>query len=222
MSRQRLPTTRGITRRTVLGGVAAGLAATSGCLGFATGSQPLAFEADHASVGDETLSETGYERAEKRSPSVSREFTVAGQTREVEVTNHLTLYEKAVDLGPLGSQKVALFALFTTPKIEIADRTFNPIDELSTQQLLERFLSRYEGLSVDGKVESATVRTLDTDVTVEKYEGAVTVQGQNVDVYLHVTRFEHGDDFVVGLGSYPQRLDGEAENVRSLIAGIEH
>lgn len=211
-----------ITRRTVLGGVVAGLASTGGCLGFVTGSRSLAFEADPARVRDETLSETGYDRAESRSPSVSREFTVAGQTREVEVTNHLSLHEKAVDLGPLGSQKVALFALFTTPKIEIADRTFNPVGELSTEELLDRFQSRYEGLSVDGKVGSATVRTLGTDVTVEKYEGSVRVRGQNVDVDVHLTRFEHGDDFVVGLGSYPKRLDGEEENVRSLIAGIRH
>lgn len=211
-----------ITRRTVLGGVVAGLAATGGCLGFATGSRPLAFESDPASVSDETLSETGYERAEKRSPSMSREFTVAGRTREVEVTNHLALYEKAADLGPLGSRKVALFALFTTPKIEIAGRTLNPIDDLSAKRLLEQFQSRYEGLSVDGNVGSATVRTLGTDVTVEEFEGSVTVRGQSVDVDLHVTRFEHGDDVVVGLGSYPRKLDGEAENVRSLIAGIRH
>lgn len=211
-----------ITRRTVLGGAVAGLAATSGCLGFVTGSQSLAFEADPAGVRDETLSETGYEEAETSSPSMSREFTVAGQTREVEVTNHLALYEKAADLGPLGSQKVALFALFTTPKVEIADRTLNPVDDLSTKQLLERFQSRYEGLSIGDSVGSETVQTLGTDVTVEKYEGSTTVQGQQVDIRLHVARFEHGDDFVVGVGSYPKRLDGEAENVRSLIGGIRH
>lgn len=211
-----------ITRRTVLGGVVAGLTATSGCLGVVTGSTSLTFEADPAHVREETLSETGYERAEERSPTVSREFTVAGQTREVEVTNHLSLYEKAADLGPLGRQKVALFALFTTPKIEIADRTFNPVGELSTEELLEQFQSRYEGLTIGDKVGSETVRTLGTDVTVEKYEGSTTIQGQRIDIYLHVARFEHGDDFVVGLGSYPKRLDGEEESVRSLIAGIQH
>lgn len=211
-----------ITRRTVLGGVVTGLAATSGCLGVVTGSESLAFEADPASVRDETLSETGYERAESRSPTMSREFTVAGQTREVEVTNHLSLYEKAADLGPLGRQKVALFALFTTPKIEVADRTFNPVGELSTKDLLEQFQSRYEGLSVGDEVGRTTVRTLGTDVTVEKYEGSTTIQGQQVDIYLHVARFEHGEDFVVGLGSYPKRLDGEEENVRSLVASIRH
>lgn len=210
------------TRRTVLGGLTAGLAATSGCIGFVTGDRSLAFESDPAHVSEDALSDTGYERAERRSPTLSREFTVAGQTREVEVTNHLDLYEKAVDLGAIGRQKVALFALFSSPQIEIAGQTFNPIDKLSTRELLEQFQSRYEGLSIDGKVGSETVETLGTEVTVEKLDGSVTMQGQQVDVYLHVTRFEHGDDFLVGLGSYPQQLSDEAENVRSLISGIEH
>jgi hypothetical protein len=211
-----------LTRRTLLGGLTAGLASTAGCVGFVTGGQSLEFEAEPARVGESTLAETDYELATQRAPTLSREFSVAGQSRAVEVTNHLSLYEKAVDLGPLGSQRVALFAAFATPQIEIADRTFNPVSERSTEELLSQFQSRFEGLTVGEKVGETTVRTLGTDATVEQYDGSVTMQGRQIDVYLHVSRVAHDEDFVVSVGSHPQQLDGEAETVRSLIAGVEH
>jgi hypothetical protein len=117
---------------------------------------------------------------------------------------------------------VALFGLFATPQIEIADQTFNPIDELSTEELLSQFQSQYEGLTVDEKVGETTVRTLGTDATVQQYDGSVSMEGRQIDVRLHVARFEHDGDFVVAVESYPQRLNGEGKTVRSLIAGVEH
>ncbi len=213
---------RNLSRRTLLGGLTVGLASTSGCLGFATGDDSLTFEADPARVSEQVLSETKYEETERRSPTIAREFTVAGQSREVEITNHLGVYEKAVELEDVGSQTVALFALFTTPRIEIAGESFNPVGEVSVQDLLEQFQSRYDGVDVGEKVDSSTVQTLGTEATVEKYTGSVTMQGEEIDAYLQVTRFEHDGDYVVGVGSYPQQLQSEGEQVRSLIAGIEH
>lgn len=210
------------TRRAVLGGAAAGLATTTGCLGFVTGDEPLAFDADPASVSRAKLAETDYEESARRSPTVTREFTVAGQTREVSVTNRLALYEKAADLGPLGERKVALFALVATPQVELAGRTFNPVGDMSMRELLEQFQSRYDGLAVDERVGSATVSTLDTEVTVERYAGTTTVKGQTVELYLHVARFEHRDDFVVATGAYPRRMSDEADTIHSLISHVEH
>lgn len=210
------------TRRTVIGGIAAGLAATGGCLGVITGREPLTFAADPARVSERTLEETGYELVRQRSPTVTREFTVGGRTRSVEVTNQLALYEKAVDIGPAGSQKAGLFGLFTTPQIEMGGRAFNPIKELSMRDLLERFESRYEGVGVGQKVGSASVSTLGTSVTVEKYAGTATIQGMEIDIYLHVTRFKHDEDFVVAIGGYPQRVSDEGGTIHSLIANITH
>lgn len=150
-----------LTRRAALGGLASGLLATGGCLGVVTGDRPLAFESAPASVGDDGLSETGYELEDRQSPAVSREVSVAGQTREVTVTNHVARYEKAIDLGPLGRQKAAVFALVTTPQVQVAGRAFNPVGEMSTQRILEEFQSRFEGLTVDRKVGSRSVSTLE-------------------------------------------------------------
>ena len=211
-----------LRRRTLLGGLASGLLATGGCLGVVSGDQPLSFESEPADVGDGVLSKTGYEFADRRSPALSREVSVAGQTREVTVTNHVALYEKSIDLGPLGRQKAAGFALVTTPQIEVAGRAFNPVGDLSTERLLREFGSHFGGLTVDRRVGTDSVSALGASVTVDEYVGTAPVQGQQIEVSVHVTRFEHAEDYVIGVGAYPRRLDEEAENVLALVAGVEH
>ena len=211
-----------LTRRAMLGGVAAGLASTAGCLDVLTGDEPLEFEADPATVPEAALEETGYELAAEESPTVSEEFTVAGQTREVTVTNRVTSYEKAVDLGPVGSIRAAMFSAFTTPQIEIAGRTFNPIGEMSNRDLLRTIASRYDGLSVGEKMGSSSISTLGGTATVERYEATTTVQGQEIPIYLLLSRVQHGGDFVVPVGGYPRRLTGEESNGYTLIERLEH
>ncbi len=211
-----------LRRRTLLAGVASGLLATSGCLGLVSGDEPLAFESAPASVAESALSETGYERTDAKSPSISREVTIAGQTREVTVTNHVALYEKSVDLGPAGTRKAAAFALVTTPQVRVAGQSFNPVGEFSTERLVREFGSRFGGPTVDRKVNSRSVSALGTTVTVEEFVGTTTVQGQEVDVSMHVSRFEHAEDYVIAVGVHPRKLDGEAENVRTLLSNVEH
>ncbi|AKH96899.1 hypothetical protein HLASF_0393 [Halanaeroarchaeum sulfurireducens] len=206
----------------MLGGVATGLASTAGCLGVLTGDEPLEYESDPATVPSAVLDSTGYELANEEAPTVSREFTVAGQTREVKVTNHVVSYEKAVDMGPLGSLRAAMFSAFTTPQIQIAGKTLSPIGEMSNRDLLRTIASRYEGLSVGEKVGSQSVSTLDQTVTVERYEGTITVQDQEVPIYLLFSRFQHGDDYVVPVGGYPQQRTAEESNIYTLIERLEH
>ena len=197
------------------------VATTAGC-GFITGSESLAFEARPASVDEATLSETGYERTLQENQTVSRNFTVAGQTRQVEVTNHLSQYDRSVNLGPLGELRASVFATFTSPEVEIATRSFNPISEMSNRELLSRFSSEYEGLSVGEQVENRTHTVLGTETGVEKYEGTADLGGQQVDVYIHVTTVQHEGDYVVALGIYPQQLSGEEDNVFVMLDGLEH
>lgn len=211
------------TRRSFLAGIGAtSIAATAGCLDFVTGDGPLEFEASRAMVETSALDETGYELAAKESPEVSRSFTVAGQTREVAVTNRLSTYEKSIDFGPLGSVRAAVFAALATPKIEIAGRTFNPVDDMSNRELLEQLQSRYEGVTVNEKVGTYQVETLETTATVDRYDADAELQGQDVPIYLHVARLEHGADFLIGVGAHPQMVEGEGENIKQLIGALTH
>lgn len=211
-----------LTRRTMLGGVAAGITATAGCLDVLTGEEPLEFSAEPATVPDSALEETGYELVQTESPTISQEFTVAGQTRTVEVTNQVATYDKSVSLGPLGSVQAALFAVLSTPQVEIAGRTFNPIDEMSNRQLLKQIASQYDGLSVGENVDSEEIEQLGKTTTVEKYEATATVEDREVPIYLLLTRLQHGDDFVVTVGGYPQQLSGEESKQYTLMQTVEH
>ncbi|MGM0399129.1 MAG: DUF6517 family protein, partial [Halobacteriota archaeon] len=208
--------------RAMLGGVAAGLTATAGCLDVLTGDEPLEFVAEPATVSASALDETGYELEAEESPTIEEEFTVAGQTREVTVTNQLSSYVKSVDLGPVGSIDAAMFAVFSTPQIEFAGRTVNPIGEMSNRQLLKQMASQYDGLTVGDAVDSRSASMLDQTVTVERYEATTTYQDQEVPIYLLLTRVEHDEDFVVTVGGYPRRLSGEESNMETLIENVEH
>lgn len=211
-----------LTRRAMLGGVAAALTATAGCVGVLTGDEPLEFTAEPVTVSASALDSTGYELDAEESPTIDEEFTVAGQTREVTVTNRLTSYVKSVDFGPVGSIEAAMFAVFSTPQIEIASKTFNPIGEMSNRQLLEQMASQYDGLSIGDSVDTRDVSMLGQTVTVERYEATTTYQDQEVPIYLLLTRVQHDEDFVVTVGGYPRRVSGEESNVYTLIENVEH
>lgn len=211
-----------LTRRALLGGVAAGLASTAGCTALVSGDEPLEFEATRATVTDDALNSTGYELVSEESPTVTREFSVAGQTREVTVTNHATTYQKNIDFGPLGSVKAAMFAVFTTPQIQVAGQSFNPIGEMSNEELLKQVGSRYDGLTVGDRVGSSEVDTLDKTVTVERYEATATVEGQEIPIYLLLGRFKHGGDYVVPVAGYPRQLAEEETNAYTLVENLEH
>jgi len=197
------------------------IATTAGC-GFITGDEALTFSADPATVDEDALSESGYEEVSTDRQTIVRNFTVAGQTRSVNVTNHLAQYDRGVELPGIGQQRAGLFVTFASPQVEIATRTFNPIADLSNRQLLAQFSSQYEGLTVGEQVDNRTTMVLGQDAAIEKYEGSAQLSGTSVDVSIHVTTVRHEGDIIVALGIYPQALSGEEERVFTLLDGIEH
>jgi hypothetical protein len=194
---------------------------TAGC-GFLTGSEPLSFSATPATVADRTLSDSPYEEASVTDQVVTREFSAAGQTREVEVTNQLARYERRVDLGPLGSERAAVFVAFASPEVTVASKSFNPIEDMSETGILRQFESQYESVSVGERVGERTVSVLGQSTTVTKFEGTATLSGTQVDVYLHVAKLKHAGDYVVDVAIYPRRLADEQERVDTLLEGLEH
>lgn len=195
----------------------------SGCVGFISGNEALTVEASEGSVSSAALSDAGYERARSETMTVERTFEVAGQTREVQATNHLSEYQKTVSLPVLGGErKAAVFVVFTTPQVEFAGRTFNPVGEMSNRELLDELQSQYDAIEVGQRTDSRTVRTLGTDATVDTFEGSARLSGVSLDVRFQITKIRHGEDFVIAVGIYPERLPGEGENVRDLIRNLEH
>jgi len=200
----------------------AALMTTAGC-GFLLGSEAATFTASPATVSQQALDDSGYEEVSVTANTVSRNFSAAGQTRTVEVTNQIAQYERQIDLGPLGSQRAGVFVAFTSPSVSVLGQSFNPIADMTTQELLTRFESQYEGMSVGSQVGSRSITVLGESRTVDKYEGAARIGGQEVDVYIEITEvFKHGSDHVVAIAIYPQRSASSPDRVTTLFEGLEH
>lgn len=210
-----------LTKRHLAGIALALLVVSSGCIGFLTGSEELTFEADPAATSESAASSAGYELNGTREQTVEREFTVAGQTRTVEAVNQITTYEKTIDVPVLGEAKLGVFTVVSSPAVEIAGKTFNPLGDYSNDQLVQLVASRYEGLSDVEQVSQRQVTALGTETTVTKYSATATFQGQEVDVFVHVTKLRDGEDYIVALGVYPQRID-DAEAILSMTRALEH
>ena len=197
------------------------LTTTAGC-GFITGESALTFSASPTTVTDGAQSETGYEEVTVEEQTVTRTFSAADQSREVEVTNQLAQYERQVDLGPLGSPRAAVFVTLTSPEVEVAGQTFNPISDMSNREILAEFESQYDGISVGDRVGSQSVAVLGGSASVEKFEGSATLSGTQVDTYVHAMKVKDGGDYVVAVAIYPQQIPGEEEEVLGLIEALEH
>lgn len=196
--------------------------AASGCIGFLTGSEPLSFEATKATLSRAALDETGYEEDRVRDDSITRSFSAAGQEREVEVTNWIATYDRTLELGSLGEQELAVFAVLATPQVRVLDRTFNPVGDMSNRELLQHLQGRYEGFSVGSRVDTAAMSVLGEDASVEKFVATATFSGGKVDLFVHVTNVAHGSDYVVPIGVYPRQLPDEQDRVFRLYRGIQH
>jgi hypothetical protein len=211
-------------RRVVLTVGLVGLLLTSGCIGFLTGSEALEFSSEPAVVTDSAQQETNYEQVRREPQTVTRNFTAADQTRQVEVTNHVAEYSRSVDLPVFGDQQVARFTVLSTPKVTIAGQgPFNPVDDLNNTELVLTLQEKYDGISNVQPESERSLTVLGNETTVSKFRADATMDtGESVEVFIHITKVEHGDDFVVAVGVYPTQVDGEQENIDTLLQNVDH
>ncbi|WP_435129528.1 DUF6517 family protein [Halobaculum sp. D14] len=201
-------------RRTLLATVgSASVAALAGCSGATT------FRAKPAGVEQSAVNETGYEKKGTNDRTISRTF--AGQ--KVKVVNKVTTYEKTIDTI-LGSVRAGVFATVSTPAVELAGQTFNPVESYGTKKLVGLLASQYESIQNPTKAGETEVTILGSSHTVARYEATATFQGQELDVYIHVApAIEDGSDFVVPIGVYPkQNAEQERPNTMTLLKNVVH
>lgn len=209
-------------RRTLPAIVLAGLILTGGCIGFLTGEETLSFEADQATVDQDTRSETDYQQTRSESQTITRNFSAAGQTRTVTVTNQVTEYKRQISIPIVEDQELARFTVLSTPKVQVLNRTFNPVANLSNRQLAQQFQEKYETIDDVQHAGDRSVTVLGQETTVSKFSArAKIVDGQTIDVYFHIAQVDHGDDFIIGVAVHPQEVD-EQERVDQLYGGITH
>lgn len=200
------------------------LLVSTGCLGFLSGDQT--FEATEATVDEDTAEEHGYEFQGTEEQEVTREFTAAGETRNVTAVNYISTYERTLPVGT-SEAKAGVFALIATPQVDVLGETFNPVGEMDNDELVDLVQDNYESLSVDDDSETVTEGELLGETTdVSRFEGEATIGGQDADVYVHVTRVKHEGDFVVAVAIYPQDLPeqfGDQEEATfEMLSAAEH
>jgi len=214
------------TRRRLLaatGGL--GTASLAGCsaLDFALGNDSLSFEADAAVVADATLSESEYTESNRTSDTITRTFEAGGQSREVEVTNQLVEYDRGVSI--LGQEfRWALFTVLSTPQVDVLGNAFNPVADMSTDELVALVQGRYDQIDNVSRDSTREVDFFGAPVEVVRYraDGRFTEADIELDLTLHITDpVPAGDDFVVCFAVHPRRID-ETDAINQLLGGVEH
>ncbi|WP_439026508.1 DUF6517 family protein [Haloarchaeobius sp. DT45] len=209
-----------LTRRTMLGSAGAGIAATAGCLGVLSGTSE--FAAAKALVDEQVASGANYVQQESQEQTVEKTFSAAGQEKTVKVVNWVTQYYKTLDLPIVSDKKAGVFALISSPKVEVLGQSFNPLKDWGPRKLAQQLQSQYDGLSIGDAVDEFAVQMLGSAQTVTKFEGQATLSGNEVDVYILLSgAVGHEKDYVVPMGIYPQQID-EQENITELMRNVVH
>ena len=207
------------TRRIIAVVAVAALVTMSGC-GFLLGNEALEFNASPVAVSDSAQSDTGYEETRRTSLGVERSFQVAGQTRNVSVTNYLAEYGRTAETL-FSDQQVARVTVLSSPKVQVLGESFNPLGELSDRQLAQRFQEQYGSLNNLQFQSNRTTSILGSERTVSKFTAQAEMNGgTSVDVNVHISKFEDGDDFIA-VAVHPQQIDEES-NVDAMFGGIVH
>jgi len=211
-----------VRRRTYLASVGTALTAATASCGFILGNEPAEFEADPSAVADDALSETGYEFVENGTDEIEREFEAGGESRTVIATNVRAKHEKTVGLEGLGEQKAAVFTSLTTPQAEVLGQTFNPVEDMSAEELAGRVQDRYSEFK-DVTQQSESDVTVNGETTTQaKFTAEAAFDGSPLEIFFHVSEaVELGDDFVVTFGAYPQQTPEEEDNVVQLMEAVE-
>jgi len=197
------------------------LVATAGCVDLVMGNTPT-FESAEANVSDGALEESGYEFAGSDTQNLTRNVSAAGQERTVRVSNHVTEYNRSLSLGPFGERELGRFVVFTTPEIEMAGQTMNPAADWSERRVLTEVAQQYASLTDISHVDNRSLAILGEARTVEQFAGTTTVGNDEIDVFIHVTKFTHDGDVVVGIGVHPQQLPDEQDRQDDMFSGIQH
>ena len=212
------------TRRELLAGLGTGAAVgLAGCSGQLT-AEGAAFDATEATLSASVQSDTGYTHHRTEPFTVTREFGRFGLTRRVEVTNVVSEYDRAIELGFLGTRvQAAVFATLSTPQVRVLGRSFNPVAEMTTVEIAEMIQERYE--NVDDVREDGTfpARVGGESTTVTRFTATARLvdPGLSVEVFLYVSEaVEFGEDFLVTLAVHPRAFGRARDTVETLMGGV--
>lgn len=206
-------------RKLVAGFGGAALAGLAGCLGV-VGMD--VHEASPMGVASDAREETGYEQTAVDEIVIRESADLVVTETEVEAINYLTEHEKTVSFGPLIEQPAAVFFVLTTPQVSILGQELNPVEDMSSVELIELVEDNYDDIGNVRHDEDGTVTILETETTQSRFQADATFDGYDHRVYVHVSESVRADDsHVVTIGVYPQELQVQEEhNVLALMESV--
>jgi len=194
----------------------------AGCLGVFLGTEPLGFAAEDVTASETALEKTGYREVQDVSINQTRSFSVAGQNRTVELSNELHAYNRTGQIGDLGTVEVGRVTVFSTPVVEIAGQTFNPVGRLSARDLANQFSGSGNGTAALEFVGNRSVLSLGDRRTVSEFETAAQTGDSQLAQSFHVATFRHGSDSIVVVASHPKPVDGESDRIDTIVRSLRH
>lgn len=196
---------------------ALGVSAIAGCSAEEAIPEKIEKSASEAIVTQNGLNETGYEHQNKDEFVIDRELDIKEQTIDVKLTNIANSYSR----GRLANMN--RFVIASTPNISVAGISANPLDRLDNKDLLDRLSRGIETLKDVEPQGTTKVSSLGEEREVEMFSAVIEQNGREMDVFLHMTKFAHEDDYLIALGGYPQESDEiERDRIYTLIQNVEH
>lgn len=201
------------TRRDGLRAGAAALAASiAGCSSIPfVGDDPLEFLATRTTVPESVRQDTGYEEASVSELTIERTFEAGGQSQDVVVTNWLAEYDKAIDVSEIGPfderARAAVFTMLSTPQVSVLGQEFNPIEDMSSRELVEMVQERFDNLQNIEQAGTTGALVAGEETTAGEFnaDAQFTGTGAQIPVVLHVTEaVAVGGDFLITIGAYPR------------------
>lgn len=198
------------------------LVVSAGCIGVLTGSEPAVFEASEAGASEQAVSQTDFEPREDQSQWLNRTVTVAGQERDVRVLNHVQTYEIPPSVDATGGVTFGMFVVASTPEASVAGQAMNPIGRMSHQEMIQQLAADSANLRDIERESTKELTVLGESAEVVRFSAIAEQSGQEVPVYVEVTRVQDDGDFVVGIGAYPQDSADVEPQVETMFESIQH
>lgn len=204
------------------------LLVTAGCMGV--GLDGASYSAPPAEVQNGVAEENEYNVTAVEQFEFNETVNLSeDRDYRIQASNWITTYQKVgqfettVNGQDISTESISMFAVVSTPSVEIAGQELNPLTEAPMDELLQRMTSQNENVEVHGKVGETTVVHEETgqNVTVEKYNATLRSPEANmeIDAYVHSAVVKTSDGVLVTIGIYPVQLD-EEEAIHSMIENV--
>lgn len=185
------------------------------------------YTADPIVVDSDTQDELSYENQTSEEFSIDENTDVVGQDVDFQIQSAIELYTSEFDIDGIDGHEEdefidepsSLYATVSTPSPSVLGYSFNPINALGADEIIELLTDNvYDGaVSLDEQVDTETITVEDEEYDAEVYDATVEFGGEEFDnATVVIAEVEYEENYGILLGAYPDDLD-EQDNILTLM-----